>query len=102
MTPQFTQIGPFSGIKPISTGHLNQTLFSAAFPAAVLCSPVAGSSLTQPCNDKIDEGAILVLSDVLTSCMVGNHNSNNSNDDERFFQSHLFFSQSNKHMGERS
>jgi len=84
MTLQFTQIDPFSGIKPISAQHINLTIFGAA-PATVSCSPVAGLSLTQPCGrGKIDEGAILVLPDVLTSCMVGNR-------DERFFQSHLFF-----------
>jgi len=86
MTLQFTQIGPFSGMGSISAQHFNPTIFGAASPVTVSCSPVAGFSLTQPCSSsKIDEGAILVLSDVLTSCMVGNNN------DGRFFQSHLFF-----------
>ena len=99
MTPYFAQIGSFSGTKPVSVQHLNQTIFDAVSPAAVSCSPDTGVSLTQPCSsDKIDEGTILVLSDVLTSCMVGNHNNDNG---EKFFQSHLFFSQSEEEENQK-
>ena len=85
MTSTFTTTGPFSNMRSISAQHLNPTIFGAAFPATVLCSPVAGFSLTQPCSSKFVEETILVLPDVLTLGMVGKTH------DGRFFQSHLFF-----------